>query len=131
MNESDKEVNHIVAEAAIEPAKEEKSFITYEDFLRVDIRIGTILTAERVPKSDKLLKLKVSFGNFGERQIVAGIGKSYTPEEMLGKQIVAVTNLAPRKLMGLESQAMLLAAEGVEKLCLVSSAGAINGAPVG
>jgi len=82
--------------------------IGIEDFMKVDLRIGKIVAAERVEKSAKLIKLKVDIG-FEERQVVAGIGKSYTPEELMGKSIVIVANLKPAKLMGIESQGMLLA----------------------
>lgn len=88
--------------------------INFEAFQNVDLRVGTVVAAERVEGSDKLLKLRVDIGaapeGLGERQIVAGIGKVYAPETILGKQIVIVANLEPRSLMGLESQGMLLAA---------------------
>jgi len=87
--------------------------ITIDDFLKVQLRVAEIKTAERVPKSDKLLKLKVSIG-FEERQVIAGIGKSFQPEELPGKKIVMVANLKPAKLMGLESQGMILALEGAD-----------------
>ena len=90
------------------------SEITYDEFLKVEMRVGTVLSAERVPKSEKLLKLQLNFGEAGERQIVAGIGKDYTPEELVGKQLTAVLNLAPRKLMGVESHGMILAAHSPE-----------------
>lgn len=83
--------------------------INYEDFIKADLRVALINKAERVEGSEKLLRLEVEVGDDG-RQIVAGIGKSYTPEEIIGKQIVIVANLKPRKLMGVESQGMLLAA---------------------
>lgn len=107
------------------------SEITFDDFLKVEMRAGTIVSAERVPKSNKLLKLQVKFGELGERQIVAGIGKDYEPEAVVGLQVVAVVNLAPRKLMGLESHGMLLASQGETKLALVSVAGAKEGNRVG
>lgn len=83
--------------------------ISYEDFKKIDLRVAEILSAERVEGSEKLLKLEVSLGD-GKRQIIAGIGKQYPPEETVGKQIIIVANLEPRKLLGLESQGMLLAA---------------------
>ena len=95
------------------PAKEVsqlKSEITYDDFAKMDIRIGTITEAERVPKSDKLLKLRVDDGREG-RQILSGIAKHFTPEELIGKQVTFLANLAPRKMMGMESQGMILMAE--------------------
>lgn len=84
--------------------------ITYDDFQKLDLRIARILKAERVEGSEKLVKLQLDVGDMGERQIVAGIGVVYTPEILVGKQIVIVANLEPRKLMGQESQGMLLAA---------------------
>jgi methionyl-tRNA synthetase len=84
--------------------------LAFEDFLKVDIRVGFIESAERVPKSDKLLKLQVDFGELGKRQILAGIGKSYAPEVVIGRRAAFVVNLAPRKMMGLESHGMILAA---------------------
>lgn len=86
--------------------------IPYSDFQNVDLRVGKVISAERVEGSEKLLKLKVDLGlEIGERQIIAGIGKVYEPENMVGKEIVVVVNLEPRSLMGLESQGMLLAAD--------------------
>ena len=83
--------------------------IGIEDFMKVQLRVAKILMAERVPKSDKLLKLQVDLGT-EQRQIVAGIGKKYAPEELPGRTIVVVANLKPAKLMGIESQGMVLAA---------------------
>lgn len=85
------------------------SLISIDDFKHVQLRTGKILAAERIPKSDKLLKLQVDIGT-EQRQILAGIGKYYTPEEMVGKVVTVVVNLKPAKLMGHESQGMLLAA---------------------
>ncbi|GAB3954596.1 methionine--tRNA ligase [Spirosoma harenae] len=94
--------------------------ITYDDFAKMDIRIGTITEAERVPKSDKLLKLKVDDG-LGGRQILSGIAKHFSPEEVIGKQVTFLANLAPRKMMGLESQGMILMAEDRDgKLSLIT-----------
>lgn len=108
------------------------SEITYEDFCKVDIRVGIITKSERVPKSEKLLKLEVYFGELGHRQIVAGIGKDYNPEGIVGLLVVAVLNLAPRKLMGIESHGMLLAAHSDQKtICLVGCNGAALGSQVG
>jgi methionyl-tRNA synthetase len=84
--------------------------ITIDDFVKVDLRVATILEAERVPKADKLLKLLVDVGEGTPRQILAGIAMHYAPEEVVGRKIVVVANLAPRKLRGLESNGMLLAA---------------------
>lgn len=86
--------------------------IGIEDFAKVQLKVGKVLSAERVEKSEKLIKLKVDTGE--ERQIVAGIGKEYDPEYLVGKKIVVVANLKPAKLMGIESQGMLLAATDEE-----------------
>jgi len=82
----------------------------FEDFQKIDLRIGKILKAEKVEKSEKLLKLVVDLGD-EKRQLVAGIGKFYEPDDLLGKEIVVVANLEPKKLMGIESQGMILAAD--------------------
>jgi methionyl-tRNA synthetase len=83
--------------------------ITIDDFMKIQLKTAKVISAERVPKSDKLLKLQVSLGS-EQRQIVAGIGKKYEPESLVGKTIVIVANLKPAKLMGIESQGMVLAA---------------------
>ena len=87
---------------------EEKPTIVYDDFDKLNIRIGTVIECEKVEKSEKLLKLIVDFGEF-KRQIIAGIATKYTPEDLLNKQLPIIVNLAPRKLLGLESQGMILA----------------------
>ena len=83
--------------------------ITIDDFMKIQLKTATVLSAERVPNSEKLIKLQVDLGN-EKRQIVAGIGKKYEPDALLGKRIVIVANLQTRKLMGIESQGMVLAA---------------------
>jgi methionyl-tRNA synthetase len=83
--------------------------ITIDDFVKVDLRVAQILVAERVPKADKLLRLEVDLG-YEKRQILAGIAEYYEPEKLVGRKIVIVANLAPRKMRGLESNGMLLAA---------------------
>ena len=83
--------------------------ITIDDFKKVEIRIGTILSAEKVPDTDKLLKLSVDVGEETPRQIVSGIAEHVTPEEIIGLQFPFVTNLEPRMLRGIESQGMILA----------------------
>ncbi len=88
------------------------NLITIEHFAKVELKIGKVLDAQRVPKSDKLIKMQVDTGEI--RQIVAGIGKSYAPEDLIGKKITVVCNLKPAKLMGLESRGMLLAATDKE-----------------
>jgi methionyl-tRNA synthetase len=83
--------------------------ITIDDFVKVDLRVAQVLVAERVPKADKLLRLEVDLG-YEKRQILAGIAQYYEPEKLIGRKIVIVANLAPRKMRGLESNGMLLAA---------------------
>lgn len=87
--------------------------ISFEDFKKVDIRIGKIISAEKVEGSEKLLKLEVDFGEPNlpaGRQVIAGISQFYTPEDLIGKECPFVFNLAPKTLMGLESQGMILCA---------------------
>jgi methionyl-tRNA synthetase len=90
-------------------APQEPQQITIDDFAKVDLRVARILVAERVPKADKLLRLEVDLG-YEKRQILAGIAQHYEPEKLIGRKIVIVANLAPRKMRGLESNGMLLAA---------------------
>ncbi|MDH4161781.1 MAG: methionine--tRNA ligase [Nitrospirota bacterium] len=104
---------------ADKPAAAGTDLIGIEDFAKVQLRVGKIVQAERVEKSDKLVKLKVDIGT-EVRQVVAGIGKHYAPEQLLDKQIVIVANLKPAKLMGVESQGMLLAASSGEILSVVT-----------
>ncbi len=85
--------------------------IDVEEFKRVDLRAGLVKSAERVKGSDKLIKLIVDLGELGERQIIAGLGKWYSPEYFVGKYVIIVANLKPKKIMGLESQGMLLATD--------------------
>lgn len=96
------------AEADVQP--EEENFITIDDFIKVELRVAEILEAERVPKSDKLLRFMVDAGEEKPRQILAGIAEHYEPETLIGKKIVVVANLKPRMLRGLESQGMVCAA---------------------
>lgn len=85
--------------------------ISFEDFSKLDLRVAHILEAEPIEGSEKLLKLRVNAGSeIGEKQILAGIAKTHEPEDLIGRQIVIVANLEPRKMMGEESQGMLLAA---------------------
>ncbi len=84
--------------------------ITIDDFVKIELRAATVLAAEKVPKADKLLRLIVDLGEPQPRQILAGIAQHYSPEEVVGRKIIVVANLAPRKLRGLESNGMLLAA---------------------
>jgi methionyl-tRNA synthetase len=97
-----------------------KSEIVYDDFGKLDLRTGTIISAEKVEKADKLLKLKVDLG-FETRTIVSGIAQHFTPDSLLNKQVIVVANLAPRKMRGIESQGMILTAEQPDgKLILVN-----------
>ena len=99
------------------PMKEE---ITFDDFTKMDVRVGEIITAEKVQKADKLLKLTVDTG-LDVRTVVSGIAEHYSPEEVIGQKVSILMNLAPRKIRGVESQGMILMAEDAEgKLCFVS-----------
>ncbi|MEQ8473553.1 MAG: methionine--tRNA ligase [Marinoscillum sp.] len=106
-----KKANEAAAEAPkVAPAKEE---VTFDDFMKMDLRVGEIKTAEKVEKSNKLLKFTVDTG-MDQRTIVSGVAKHFTPEEMVGKKVVVMANLAPRQIMGIESQGMLLFAENAD-----------------
>ena len=110
-----KEENNKPAEvAAVVESKTEianlKSEIVFDDFAKIDLKVGTIVSAEKVEKADKLLKLSVDLG-FETRTIVSGIALHFKPEEIVGKQVVVVVNLAPRKMRGIESNGMILMAE--------------------
>lgn len=82
--------------------------ISFDDFNKLDIRIGTIIEAESVPETDKLLKLKIDLGD-EQRELVAGIAETYKPEEIIGKQVPILTNLEPKTIKGIESKGMILA----------------------
>lgn len=112
-------------------AKPIKPEIQFDDFGKLDLRIGTVLSAEKVEKADKLLKLEVDLG-FEKRTIVSGIAQHFAPEALLQKQVMVVANLAPRKMRGIESQGMILMAENNDgKLLLVNpDTHAENGATV-
>ncbi len=88
-----------------------KPNITFDDFAKLDLRVGTIVAAERVPKADKLLKLSIDIGEAQPRTVVSGIAMHYAPEQLQGQQVVLVANLEPRKMRGVESQGMVLMAE--------------------
>ena len=108
------------APASPSEIQNQKSAIAFDDFAKIDLRIGTILTAEKVEKADKLLKLSVDMGT-EQRTIVSGIAQHFSPEEIIGKQVTVVANLAPRKMRGIESQGMILMAEGADgKLIFVA-----------
>ena len=89
------------------------SNLSYEEFKKLDLRVGKIVTADRVEGSDKLVKLLVDIGT-GEQQILAGIGQYYAPEELANRKIVIVANLEPKEMMGMVSHGMLLAADTPE-----------------
>jgi methionyl-tRNA synthetase len=98
------------ADTTTQAAAPPTNIISIDDFIKVELRAATVLEAERVPKADKLLRLVIDVGEEKPRQILAGIAEHYTPEEVVGRKIIVVANLAPRKLRGLESNGMLLAA---------------------
>jgi len=106
----------------------EKAATNIDVFGQIDLRVGEVTLAERVPKSDKLLRLEVDLGPLGTRQILAGIGKHYAPEALVGKRIAVLANLPPRKMMGLQSQGMVLAAGDGDVLSVLSPA---NDVPLG
>jgi methionyl-tRNA synthetase len=110
-NPSASEANKIPAPVspASEPV-ETTNLIEIDDFAKVDLRVGQVLSAERIPKADKLLLLKIDLGEAEPRQILAGIAQYYEPEKLIGRKVVIVANLKPRKLRGLESQGMVVAA---------------------
>ncbi len=93
--------------------------ITYDDFAKLDIRVGTVMAAERVPETDKLIKCTIDFGESDIRTIVSGIAEWKAPEELIGMQLPYVFNLAPRMLRGIESQGMLLALSDESGLALL------------
>ncbi|MCD7972150.1 MAG: methionine--tRNA ligase [Candidatus Azobacteroides sp.] len=114
-----------------EKVSPQKEIITFDDFAKLDIRVGTVLECIKVPKADKLLKLTIEDG-FGKRTIVSGIAQYFKPEELVGKQVCFVANLAPRKLKGIESQGMILSAENQDgSLVLIQpETNVVNGSEV-
>ncbi len=125
VNKEQKQVIDTVAHAL--------GFITFDDFLKVDIRVGEIVKAEAIPKSDKLLKLEVWLGSeIGTRTICAGIAKSYDVTFLHGQRCLVVVNLAPRKMMGIESHGMLLAGQWADgRVNLAQCDGAAAGERIG
>ena len=103
------------AAAAGEPVetRAQKEEIAFDDFMKIDMRVGTIIEAEKVKKADRLLKLLIDTG-IDKRTVVSGIAQSFTPEEVIGKKVTVLLNLAPRKIKGIESQGMILMAENAE-----------------
>jgi len=121
MEESNQESAKPIAETPVQ-----KAIIEFDDFAKVELKTGTILNAEKVEKADKLLKLEVDLGT-EKRVIVSGIALHYQPEQIIGQQVVVVTNLAPRKMRGIESNGMILMAEDASgKLQFVQAGGAAN-----
>lgn len=127
--EINNEATPIQAEVAGKNANQEtknsNSEISIEDFIKVQLIVGTIEQVEDVPKSDKLLKLQVNFGDKGNRQILSGVKKYFSNDYLNGKQAVFVFNLAPRKMLGLESHGMLLTAQNNEKLEIIVPTGKV------
>jgi methionyl-tRNA synthetase len=93
--------------------------INFDDFKKVDLRIGKVVQAEKIEKSDKLLKLMINIGE-EERQVLSGIAKSYSPEEIINKNVILVANLEPRSIMGFESKGMVLAVGTENGVVLIS-----------
>ena len=108
---------------ADEPAPPKDDLISYDDFMRVKLRVAVVLSAEPVPKTDKLLKLTVDAGESEPRTLVAGIAEHYTPDAIVGKQVVIVANLEPTKIRGVESQGMILAAQDDGRLAIIGPYG--------
>lgn len=104
--------------------------INIDDFSKVELRVGTILEAEEIEDSEKLLKFQVDLGEDKPRQILSGIKKYYKPEDLIGKQVIIVTNLEPRMMMGLESQGMILAVGEDKPILLKPSKKVPNGSKV-
>ena len=115
--------------AAAEKVAEKKALIQYDDFAKLELKTGTITAAEKVEKADKLLKLEVDLGT-EKRTIVSGIALHHQPENIIGQKVVVVTNLAPRKMRGIESNGMILMAEDAEGKLIFVSSDAGNGSNV-
>ena len=112
------------------PAAAAAGEITIDDFAKIDLRVATVIAAERVPKTDKLIKLQVKIGN-EERTIVSGIAQHYEPENLIGKNVIVIANLKPAKLRGIESRGMVLAAsDGEGNLVLADAPGIASGSKV-
>jgi methionyl-tRNA synthetase len=113
--------------ADAEELAEIKPLIEFPDFAKIDLRVGTVIACEKVEKADKLLKLSVDLGETVPRTIVSGIAMHFSPDEVVGNQVVVVANLAPRKMRGIESQGMILMAEDATgKLVFVSPKSIVN-----
>jgi methionyl-tRNA synthetase len=101
-------------------ADNQKAEISFEDFAKIDLRVGKVIAAEKVEKADKLLKLTIDIGA-EQRTVVSGIAQQYKPEELTGKLVTLVANLKPRKMRGIESQGMILMAEDNGRLVFVGT----------
>lgn len=101
------------------PAHENKDEVSISDFQKLDLRVGTVISCERVPKSDKLLLFLIADGD-QNRQILSGIAQYYNPDTLVGKQVVFIANLAPRKMRGYESFGMILCASSADGYRLIS-----------
>ena len=97
-----------------------QDYISYEEFMKIDLRVGYVKEAEKVKGSKKLLRLIVDLGELGTRQIIAGLGEWYSPEDLKDKYIIVVANLKPKRIFGLLSEGMLLAADSEEKPILLT-----------
>lgn len=118
------------AKKEAKPAAAAAGEITIEDFAKIDLRVATVVAAERVPKTDKLIKLQVKIGD-EERTIVSGIAQHYEPENLIGKNVIVIANLKPAKLRGIESRGMVLAAsDGEGNLVLADAPGIASGSKV-
>ena len=113
------EPNKPVSDDVVEEVVEEDNLIEIGQFFETSLKVGTVVEGEAVPKSSKLLKLQVDLGESKPRQIIAGIKKSYSAEDLIGTQVCVVANLKPAKLMGMLSEGMLLAAKDEDGLCLI------------
>ncbi len=113
------EVKSEVGVGDVNVCEVKSEYITIDDLSKVQMKIGKILSAEKIEGSEKLLKLSVDFGEEKPRQVLSGIAKHFAPEDIVGKSFPFITNLAPRKMMGLESQAMILAASDENGLALL------------
>lgn len=118
------------AKKEVKPAPAAADEITIDDFAKIDLRVATVVAAERVPKTDKLIKLQVKIGD-EERTIVSGIAQHYEPENLIGKNVIVIANLKPAKLRGIESRGMVLAAsDGEGNLVLADAPGIASGSKV-
>lgn len=118
------------AKKEVKPAAAAAGEITIDDFAKIDLRVATVIAAERVPKTDKLIKLQVKIGD-EERTIVSGIAQHYEPENLIGKNVIVIANLKPAKLRGIESRGMVLAAsDGEGNLVLADAPGIASGSKV-